>query len=415
MNVDDLRNGLRLPTCNISGGGRAPLTTVVALLLGCTSADPPPAVHADSAGVAIIFNTGTDRNLTWTYRVIATLGGEAEGPEAFYQVRRSLVASDSLGDVYVLDPANQRVSKFRVDGSVEYTVGRPGDGPGEFRRPTGISTSRAGELTVLDARRARFIKFDRGGEFVSESATVSSRTRAPISQFLIISDAVVRHEQEYLPDGYRQSLVRIGSRDTIELSATPIAATRAVVLNGCGTASTRVGPVIFTPQLAWHGNAVWIAVAEGPGYVVHIFDAEGSLRRSIRREIPLEEASAPAAARWAEDFPFTVATDRGPCTIPAEEIVEKVGVAQFLPVVVGVAVAPDGTLWVQRSRWGTHSGQIDIFTPAGEYDGTLSREFPFPLEFLPDGKIIFAERGASDIERLAIADVVTNEAHGASN
>ena len=76
---------------------------------------------------------------------------------------------------------------------------------------------------------------------------------------------------------------------------------------------------------------------------------------------------------------------------------------------MGVAVAPDGTLWVQRSRWGIHSEQIDIFTPAGEYEGTLSEGFPLPLEFLPGGEIIFAQRGASDIERVAIADVVTKE------
>jgi hypothetical protein len=48
---------------------------------------------------------------------------------------------------------------------------------------------------------------------------------------------------------------------------------------------------------------------------------------------------------------------------------------------------------------------IDVFDTSGVYLGTLPPEFPMPLEFMPDGKLLLVERDELDIERLVVARV----------
>ena len=70
-----------------------------------------------------------------------------------------------------------------------------------------------------------------------------------------------------------------------------------------------------------------------------------------------------------------------------------------------VEIAPDGVLWVQRFSVGDSPGLIDLFAPGGEYLATLPNDAPFPIGFLPDGRILTAETDEFDIQRLAIRSV----------
>lgn len=88
------------------------------------------------------------------------------------------------------------------------------------------------------------------------------------------------------------------------------------------------------------------------------------------------------------------------------EVVEQRGFAPHLPTVGRLALAPDGTLWVQRYSVGEDDpGPIDLFDPDGRYLGTLSDDPPFPVGFLPDGRILFSEKDEWDVERLAVKTV----------
>ena len=67
-----------------------------------------------------------------------------------------------------------------------------------------------------------------------------------------------------------------------------------------------------------------------------------------------------------------------------------------------LALGPDGTLWVERYDVGENPQPIDIFDPDGHYVGTLPDDSPFPVGFLPDGRILVSERDDLDVERLVV-------------
>jgi len=65
------------------------------------------------------------------------------------------VAEDKDGNIYVLDAGNTRIQKFGPDWKYLATVGRKGQGPGEFIMPDAIAFDKDGNLVVADSPQAR--------------------------------------------------------------------------------------------------------------------------------------------------------------------------------------------------------------------------------------------------------------------
>ncbi|HEX6370960.1 MAG TPA: hypothetical protein VF006_18720 [Longimicrobium sp.] len=89
----------------------------------------------------------------------------AGGPEqdSVLLYPNGLLAADDA-HVYVPDPAGFRVSAFRVaDGSLAWTFGRRGKGPGEFTSFIAIQVNPAGEIVVADRENARLTVLGRDG------------------------------------------------------------------------------------------------------------------------------------------------------------------------------------------------------------------------------------------------------------
>jgi len=72
-----------------------------------------------------------------------------------------------------------------------------------------------------------------------------------------------------------------------------------------------------------------------------------------------------------------------------------------VPVIKDLALAPDGTLWVERKAIGRDArGPIDVLSPEGEYLGTLPAGTPLPGTFLPGDHIAAVHKDSLDIERV---------------
>ena len=93
----------------------------------------------------------------------------------------------------------------------------------------------------------------------------------------------------------------------------------------------------------------------------------------------------------------------GECFIPADEVIEA-GHPDVIPA-SAVAVAPDGTLWIQRRVARDELAPIDIIVPDGAYLGTLPPGSPFPAEFLPDGRIAVLEEDDLGVQHVVVYQV----------
>jgi hypothetical protein len=76
------------------------------------------------------------------------------------------VAVDAQSNVYVLDPQIFRLVAFAPDGSVRWTAGREGEGPGELNRPSGLALNGAGTLAIMNQGRTRIDLWNTDGEYV---------------------------------------------------------------------------------------------------------------------------------------------------------------------------------------------------------------------------------------------------------
>lgn len=94
------------------------------------------------------------------------LGGDPGNPDATFFRPRD-VAVDAQGRIYVLDQGNYRVQVFDADGRFMRTLGREGQGPGEFQYPLSLAVG-DDRLLVVDGGNARVGIWDLDGTHIGD-------------------------------------------------------------------------------------------------------------------------------------------------------------------------------------------------------------------------------------------------------
>ncbi len=91
-----------------------------------------------------------------------SIGSVEDEKYMFYRIGD--IAVDSQNNIYVLDRGNYRVQKFDKDGNYLQTIGRKGEGPGEFMRPFNIFLDELGNIYVMELRKLHL--FDPKGNYI---------------------------------------------------------------------------------------------------------------------------------------------------------------------------------------------------------------------------------------------------------
>lgn len=78
------------------------------------------------------------------------------------------IAVDSQRNVYIADLDWDLVRKFSPSGVLLLTIGRPGNGDGEFNTPISLAVDSSDHLFVSDAHNDRIQKFDHNGQFCAK-------------------------------------------------------------------------------------------------------------------------------------------------------------------------------------------------------------------------------------------------------
>lgn len=119
-----------------------------------------PGRHPNPAYITPAPRTDTVAFGTWEFiappndptRLVGTIGTE-DGPPAtlFGRIKQATLLDDST--VAVIDETAPEVRLFSIAGRHLQTVGRKGEGPGEFRAPQAVIRSPTGDLLISDIRR----------------------------------------------------------------------------------------------------------------------------------------------------------------------------------------------------------------------------------------------------------------------
>ena len=108
--------------------------------------------------------TAQDRPLTADFSEVYRVGGLA-APEWAQFSGRGPVGFDGSGSLYILDFGAPQVVVIDTLGRLVGTVGRAGEGPGEFGFPFKLVVWRDGRFAVQDMQRDAIHLFGPGGEF----------------------------------------------------------------------------------------------------------------------------------------------------------------------------------------------------------------------------------------------------------
>lgn len=137
-------------------------------------------------GVKVIKNPNEPLygEITFDLEEDLSIGNEEDENYAFYRIGMPVV--DSEGNIFVLDSGNFRIQKFDRNGKYLQSIGRQGQGPGEFERPSTLYLDSDNNIYVEDSGGKVHI-FNKGGEF-KNAVTLTEFTRPIMREFGITKE-----------------------------------------------------------------------------------------------------------------------------------------------------------------------------------------------------------------------------------
>ena len=383
-----------------------------------------------------------DRPLAADLPEVYRAGGLA-APDWAQFTNLSRMGFDARGNLYVLDREASHVVVIDSSGDLVMTVGREGEGPGEFQGPSDLVVWRDGRFAVVDQIHAAYQLFGPSGSlerYVRMSSTASeagmaaarNKLRADPGGGAVIAEGpglgaiFFSVFAEELGGEQVDVMGEVGKLERLDLSgevavAEPIA--RARVIPPGDPEQDRPH---FAPEVTWDvlpdGT---IGYFDSTAYEINLVDPDGSPKGVLQRPLHPEavtpgirsvviehllerfdeaaaEMMAELSAELAGVFPagaIEEAQSEGRAEIAKTEFYPEV------PVLRGLRATWDGSFWVQRrgdEPW-DDEGPIDVLGPDGRYRGTLAAGEPgMPIAFGPDGLVAFVERDELDVPTIVV-------------
>ena len=356
------------------------LANCLALVAGCDTAELAP--------------SGT--RVRVEARLAASIGADESAGEDYLFGAISSVAADRYGRIYVADMLASRVQVYDSAGVFLQTIGREGDGPGEFRVPFGIILVED-ELWVGERLRvSQFLPQAPGSIPDSPAETRQFLASSSLKRARMIENRYYSPSYFYPLEGgfhyFYQVVADGGVVDTLPVPSLPnLDRVRGTVFRGPGLdaeqrrliSSLALAP--FEPTAVWdltnHGTVIG---GSGATSELHEFDAAGNVIRTI--ELPWEprgisdseRADSTAALRQRLDA-LTVPLDQIEGVSP---VIQSGTLPDHVPQYTAVFVGSDERIWLR------------LWPPVGELErtdfavldtaGTLEAFVTIPVEFSTD-------------------------------
>ena len=128
----------------------------------------PVGVATDSSGNLYVVDANNYRIQKFTLNgaFVATISPQLNAPFG--------AAVDPSGNLYVADTNNHRILKFSSNGSALGQIGFSGSGNGQLNTPFGVATDSSGNLYVADTNNHRIQKFNSSGSYLSQFGSMGS-------------------------------------------------------------------------------------------------------------------------------------------------------------------------------------------------------------------------------------------------
>ncbi len=374
-----------------------------------------------------------EADLEDVYRV-GTMTGEDW--EQFGNVRR--VGFDSEGKLYVFDNQADRIHVVDPDGQYVRTLGRSGEGPGEFSSPDGLAVMRDGRVVIADLGHRAYHIFDANGEIERMVAMALEGGDLRITDIYpdpggeAIFTAVGAQMLSGSMGGTGARTTPHRSRPVERLILSGDAATKDTIADGWlpsggdntsipidGQTNYRVPrPGVFGPDILPgvlpDGS---VAFSDSSAYAIKIARPGTGVWRILtrpQRPIPVtnrviedekDRRLKELEARGARGVIVINGVRQAPDLQRARQRIDDLEFFDEVSIVRDLKTGWSGEIWVQRhgEEPGDDDGPIDVLTMDGQYVGTYpAGSIKMPDAFGPDGLVAFVETDDLDVETVAV-------------
>ena len=377
------------------------------LVLSACSDDLPHggASVRDSAGVSIVESSvrGLGGDRMWTLDSIPFLTLDGTVPAfAFSQVADATRRED--GSLVVLDGDSHEVRAFDPAGSFLGATGRDGDGPGDFRQLTSVSSFRGDSLLVYDELlgRATILDSDLG---LGRTVTLQGGLQAS-DLYLLGGGSLLAKAWDFAtfaategPYRAQYLLVRFTLEGEIRDTIATLPAWNGYKINREGGGYVDVAALFLVDgQVAVRGDTAIL----GPGDRMEFsrVSPAGDLLQIVRA--PVLESSL-----GAEEIAAERAAMLGPTpSSRLRDLIAQLPAPEMRPAYSDLKVDPEGFVWVGR-YWSRRVGADDpitwyIFAPDGSWTGSMTTPARFKVLEVGSDYILGSRRDSLDVEQIQL-------------
>lgn len=276
---------------------------------------------------------------------------------------------DGQGNIYIWDPNSYRIQKFDPEGGFLQTIGRRGEGPGEFSQAFGLTFLVAESGRLFGRENGRIHVFDEQGEY--ERPVPISPTG---SDFAVLSeDRFAASDQEFTPEGsFEQVLLTDGTGRALGTVG------RFESLKWNAVMRERPRFTLHYPELVLSPLAADRAVYGYPlEYRIFLTDGSGEVARIVERGIPAEPFAPAHRTEQHEEIL------RQYPNLNRREVEERTFFPDSWPFYDALHTDDAGNIWVQRVRPGL-GGETDLLLDLFSAEGVYLYEMVAPVDNILD-------------------------------
>ena len=389
-----------------------------------------------------------DVSLAWEFDEVWRAGGLHAADWAQF-TRSGPVAFDGSSNLYVVDGEAHHIVKVGPDGSLITTVGREGDGPGEFQWITDVIVWPDGSFAVNDGRANGLQLFQANGRFERmvrwrpatgqlEMPSILSRPMRPGPRpgilyaqgddarfgqmFNALAELMGTEPREQAAD--ERMIEALDLAGDVATGETVLEAWRPPrpesenaeidLEDPASLMGTFAEAPIFEPELRWDvlpDGA--IAYADSSTYTVRIV-RDGVVLNTLTRPIAPQPVTDAIESMAREEMLGALTGELGvevSETVEREtraamrEVFENLTFYPEIPVIAEIRTTPDGFVWVHRQDpvLDDNDGLIDVFDPEGSYVGTFPKGgLRMPGAFGSGGLVAIWETDDMDIPSIVV-------------